>query len=117
MKTLLLLALTLVPSIIQAAKVDLIHLDPQPGISGGCPAKVHFTGRIRSNGPLDVTYQWLRSDGSHTEHTLHFARATTQNLVTDWQLNTRMTGWMQLVILEPTRMQTAKAEFTVNCGK
>jgi len=117
MKTLLLLALTLVPSIIQAAKVDLIHLDPQPGISGGCPAKVHFTGRIRSNGPLDVTYQWLRSDGAHTDHTLHFAKATTQNIATDWHLNTRLNGWMQLVILQPTRMQTAKAAFTVNCGK
>jgi hypothetical protein len=114
---LLLFALILVPSAAQAAKVDLIHLDPQPSISGGCPAKVHFTGRIRSTGPLDVTYQWLRSDGGHAEHKLHFAKAATQSIATDWQLNTKLTGWMQLVILEPTRMQTAKADFTVNCGK
>jgi hypothetical protein len=117
MRIFLLLALILVPVIAQAARVDLIYLAPQPSISGGCPAKVHFTGRIRANGPLDVTYQWLRSDGAHTEHTLHFTKATTQSVATDWQLNTKLTGWMQLVILEPTRMQTAKADFTVNCGK
>jgi hypothetical protein len=117
MRTVFLFALTLVPLIAQAPKVDLIHLDPQPAISGGCPAKVHFTGRIRTNGPLDVKYQWLRSDGSHTEHDLHFARGSSQNIATDWQLNKTMNGWMQLVILEPSRMQTTKANFSVNCGK
>jgi hypothetical protein len=117
MRIVLFFALALVPLIAQAPKVDLIHLDPQPSISGGCPAKVHFTGRIRTNGPLDVRYQWLRSDGAKTEHELHFARASSQNIATDWQLNTRITGWMQLVILEPAHMQTAKANFSVNCGK
>lgn len=101
----------------QAQKVDLIHLDPQPSISGGCPAKVHFTGRIRTNGSLDVKYQWLRSDGAHTEHELHFARASSQNIATDWQINKNFSGWMQLVIIEPSRMQTTKANFSVNCGK
>jgi hypothetical protein len=117
MKTVALFALALFPLIAQAPKVDLIHLDSQPSISGGCPAKVHFTGRIRTNGPLDVTYQWLRSDGAKTEHPLHFAKASTQNIATDWQLDKRFTGWMQLVILAPAHMQTAKANFSVNCGK
>jgi hypothetical protein len=117
MRFLSLFTLLLVPLIAQAPRVDLIHLDPQPAISGGCPARVHFNGRIRANGPLDVTYQWLRSDGSHTEHQLHFARPSTQNIGTDWQLNKTMNGWMQLVILEPSRMQTAKANFSVHCGK
>ena len=112
---LVLFVLTLIPLVAQGPKVDLIHLDPQPSISGGCPAKVHFTGRIRTNGPLDVTYQWLRSDGARTEHQLHFDRASSRNIATDWQLNTTMNGWMQLVILAPARMQTAKANFSVNC--
>ena len=117
MRKLLLFAVALVPLLAQAPKVDLIHLDPQPSISGGCPAKVHFTGRIRATGPLDVTYQWLRSDGSHTEHQMHFARPGSQNIATDWNLNTTINGWMQLVILEPKRMQTAKANFSVNCKR
>jgi hypothetical protein len=105
------------PVLAQAQKVDLIHLDPQPAISGGCPAKAHFTGKIRATGPMDVTYQWLRSDGSHTEHTINFTRAMTQNISTDWSLNKRTEAWMQLVIVSPARMQTAKANFSVNCGR
>ena len=101
----------------QGPKVDLIHLDPQPEISGGCPARLHFTGRIRGTGPMDVEYQWLRSDGSHTEHTLHFAKAATLPVSANWSISTRYNGWMQLVILSPRRMQTAKATFSVNCGR
>jgi len=101
----------------QGPRVDLIHLDPQPQISGGCPAHLHFTGRIRSTGPMDVEYQWLRSDGSHTEHTLHFNRPGELPVATNWQLGGRYHGWMQLVILSPRRMQTAKATFSVNCGR
>ena len=101
----------------QGPRVDLIHLDPQPEISGGCPARVHFTGKIRSTGPIDVEYQWLRSDGAHTEHTLHLARAATLPVATNWSLSAKYNGWMQLVILSPKQMQTAKATFAVNCGK
>jgi hypothetical protein len=101
----------------QGPKVDLIHLDPQPQISGGCPARLHFAGRIRSTGPMEVEYQWLRSDGSHTEHTLRFGRASELPVATNWQINTRYNGWMQLVILSPKHMQTAKATFAVNCGR
>jgi hypothetical protein len=97
--------------------VDLIHLDPQPAISAGCPAHVHFSGRIRTTGPMEVEYQWLRSDGAHTQYTLRFNRASTQNISTNWSLSSRYDGWMQLVILSPTKMQTAKTSFTVNCGK
>jgi hypothetical protein len=84
MRFLSLFALRFTPLIVRAQKVDLIHLDPQPAVSGVCPARVHFTGRIRTNGPLDVTYPWLRSDGSHTEHHVHFARASSQNIATDF---------------------------------
>ena len=109
--------LLLAPAVARGQKVDLIHLDPQPAINGGCPAKVHFTGRIRTDGPLEVTYQWLRSDGSHTDHTLNFTRATTQNISTDWSISKSYQGTMQLVILSPQRLQTAKAKFSVNCGR
>ena len=99
------------------AVVHLIKLDPQPSVSSGCPARVHFTGHIETTGRLDVTYQWLRSDGSSTEHTLSFNKAGSRPTATDWSLNKTMKGWMQLVILSPKRLQTAKANFSVNCGK
>ena len=109
--------LAIAPVLAQGPKVDLIHLDPQPAISGGCPAKVHFTGRIRATGPLEVTYRWLRSDGSKTDHTIQFARRSEQAIGTDWTLSKNYSGWIQLVIPAPARMQTTKANFSVNCGK
>jgi len=113
----LLALLALVPFLAQGAKVHLIHLDSPPAVSGGCPAKVHFTGHIETDGPLQVTYQWLRSDGSSTEHTINFARANRRDIGYDWNLNTNLTGWVQLVIVSPDRLQTIKAPFTVHCGK
>jgi len=109
--------LAIAPVLAQEPKVHLIHLDEQPAISGGCPAKVHFTGRIATTGPLSVTYQWLRSDGSHTEHTLNFGKAMEKPIATDWTLSGKYNGWMQLVILSPAKLQTIKAHFSVNCGK
>jgi len=117
LKALLLLIPAAALVLAQGPKVDLIHLDPQPAIRGGCPAQVHFAGRIRTNGPLDVEYQWLRSDGSHTEHALHFARRAELPVSTNWTISKNYSGWMQLVILSPSRMQTAKSSFGVNCGR
>src|SRR5438270_2536346 len=98
-------------------KVDLIELNPQPTLTGAChPTRAHFSGKIRTNGPLDVTYEWLRSDGARTEHTLHFGKAQTQSISTDWSISKSYSGWMQLVILSPKRLQTSKANFQINCG-
>ena len=94
-----------------------MYLDPQPAVSGGCPAKVHFRGHIEVDGPLRVTYQWLRSDGSATDHTVNFPRAGTRQIATDWAISKNYSGWMQLVIVSPRRMQTAKAPFSVHCGQ
>jgi hypothetical protein len=95
----------------------MIRLEPQPSISAGCPARVHFTGRVQTTGALEVTYQWLRSDGSSTEHTLSFNKAETRAISTDWSLSQNYSGWMQLVILSPRRMQTTKAMFSVTCRR
>jgi hypothetical protein len=98
-----------------AQRID-IHLDPQPAISGGCPAHVHFTGYIRTFEPMDVTYQWLRSDGGKSEHTIHFPRGLKRDISTDWTLSADFQGWVQLVILDPKQLQTIKAEFEVHCA-
>ena len=99
-----------------AQRID-IHLDAQPEISGGCPAKVHFQGEIRTFEPLHVTYQWLRSDGAHTEHSQTFGRPGPHPVSDTWTLSGNYSGWVQLVILEPKHLQTIKAKFSVNCGR
>jgi hypothetical protein len=116
-KALLLLIPAAAMVLAQGPKIHLIHLDPQPAISGGCPARVHFTGRVEATGPMEVQSQWLRSGGAHTEHALQFAHAGALPVATNWSIGTHYSGWMQLVILSPAHMQTAKATFRVNCGK
>jgi hypothetical protein len=98
--------LALAPFVAQGASVHLIHLDSPPAVRGGCPAQVHFTGHIETDGPLQVTYQWLRSDGSSTEHTINFPKTGTRDISTNWTINKTYSGWMQLVILSPKREQT-----------
>ena len=78
---------------------------------------MHFRGHIETDGPLDVTYQWLRSDGSAKEQTIAFTRSGRREISTDWTLSGTYNGWMQLVIISPKRLQTAKAQFSVHCGK
>jgi len=111
---LVLLALAARP--VLAQRID-IHLDSEPEISAGCPARLHFRGEIRTFEPLHVTYQWLRSDGSHTEHGVTFGRPGPHPISESWTLSGNYDGWMQLVILEPKHLQTIKAHFSVHCGR
>ena len=100
-----------------AQRID-IHLDAPPAVSGGCPARVHFRGEIRTFDPgLHITYQWLRSDGAHTEHSLTFGRPGPHAISDSWTLSGNFSGWERLVILEPKHLQTIKAEFSVHCGR
>lgn len=108
--------LAIAPALAQAPRVDLIQLNP-PTMTGSCPATAHFTGRIRTTGPLQVTYEELRSDGSSTQHTFVAQHAETYNFSKNWTVSKTYSGWMQLVILSPKRLQTVKQPFTVNCGR
>ena len=108
--------LAIAPALAQAPRVDLIQLNP-PTMTGSCPATAHFTGRIRTTGPLQVTYEELRSDGSSTQHTFVAQHAETHNFSKSWTVSKTYSGWMQLVILSPKRLQTVKQPFTVNCGR
>ena len=100
----------------RAQRID-IHLDAQPEVSGGCPARVHFRGEIRTFEPLRVTYEWLRSDGAHAAHTVTYSKPGQHPISDMWTLSGRYAGWEQLVILEPKHLQTLKAKFSVNCGR
>src|SRR5579862_5124884 len=98
------------------AKVDKLRLNPVPNLAGTChPTRVRFDGSIHVTGPLTVTYQWVRSDGKHSEATFNFDSTTNHAVSTDWDLTTSYTGWMQLVIVSPKRMESEKVHFRVNC--
>ena len=100
-----------------AQRID-IHLEAQPALSGGCPAHVHFSGEIKTFEPgVHITYQWLRSDGAHTEHGVTFGRPGAHPIADNWTLGGKYEGWEQLVILEPKHLQTIRSKFAVNCGR
>src|SRR5664280_1980705 len=108
--------LAVVPTLAEGPRVDLIQLNP-PAMSGLCPATAHFTGEIRTTGPLQVTYEERRSDGSATQHTFAARRAEVLHFSKNWTLSKTYTGWMQLVILSPQHLQTVRQSFSVHCGK
>jgi hypothetical protein len=94
-----------------------MELDRTPRITGTChPTKIHFSGTIKTDGPAIVTYRWQRSDATHKDETLQFSAAKVRHVETDWEVTTSASGWMQLIVLSPKRMESAKAPFTVNCG-
>lgn len=99
------------------SKVDKLYLNPSPALAGSChPTRVRFDGSIHASGPLSVTYQWMRSDGKHTEATITFDAAGNRSISNEWDLTTSYTGWMQLVVVSPKRMKSPKVHFRIFCG-
>ena len=98
------------------AKVHLIELDSPPVVQGGCPATVKFQGHIETTGPLDVAFDWVRSDGARSSKTLHFTKAGRKDVHESWSISKTYSGWAQIVITSPNQAQTRKANFNVTCG-
>jgi hypothetical protein len=98
------------------AKVHLIELDSPPVVQGGCPATVKFQGHIETTGPLDVTFDWVRSDGARSTKTLHFAKAGRKDVRDSWSISKTYSGWEQIVITSPNQAQTKRSAFKVTCG-
>jgi hypothetical protein len=100
-----------------ANKVDRIYLNSSPNLAGTChPTRVRFDGSIHATGPLYVTYQWVRSDNKHTDATLTFDAEANRTISTEWDLTASYTGWVQLIVLTPKRIESKKVHFHVNCG-
>jgi len=91
-----------------------------PTSSTSCPQTFTFNGAITTNGPLNVTYQWQRSDGGLSPvQVLTFLGAGTQNVVPDvWTLGAPAfvyNGWERIQVLSPNAFTSAQATFSINC--
>ena len=95
-----------------------VHLDRHARFVGSncTPTHVNFAGRIKTDGPAIVTYRWLRSDGTHKDGVLQFTRADGHPVGTDWAQKSTFSGWVQLIVLTPKRVETSKTYFSVHCG-
>jgi hypothetical protein len=89
--------------------------------ASGCPANVFFTiyAEITTNGPLEITYTFVKSDGTtESKQTLNFPKATTKTVSVTWSLHRGASTnerWVQLVILSPFQQEFEKARFTYTC--
>lgn len=66
-----------------------------------------------------VTYRFIRNDGASAPiRTLSFQDPGSQDVETTWRLGGEgfsYEGWQAIRILEPTEMESDRAEFTVEC--
>lgn len=91
--------------------------DPQYG----CPTNTNYTvyATISTNGPVDVTYRWLQSDGNDSgSKTLEFDQAESQTISRSWLIHKGASTnprWMQIVILEPNDQEFGKAYILYDC--
>lgn len=104
------------PSIISSVVVTVANANP----TGNCPVKVDFTGRIKSEGPTTISYQFVRSDGSTGPvENLAFNSAGEKTIPYDWSIGggglRSFDGWVKLRILTPRRIESQAAAFAMRC--
>lgn len=74
-----------------------------------------ITANVTANGPGEVTYKWIRSDGA-IDGAVHppivFAAAGTQSVNTTWATNAAGAKWMDIYIDDPNNQQFGRANFS-----
>lgn len=82
--------------------------------SHSCPHTFTWTAKIKVNQAGDVTYHWIRSDGSTSStDTLTFSDAGTQTVTDTWN-DATISGWEQIYIDDPNHQAFPKVKFTCN---
>jgi hypothetical protein len=84
------------------------------GVSGTC-GNFTITANITTNGPGEVTYKWIRSDGASgaIQGPVIFAAAGTQSVNTQWFVSAPASSfWMDIYIDDPNNQQFGRANFS-----
>lgn len=97
----------------------------QSQYAGPCPLTVKFSGRIKASGTGQVTYTFVRSDGTTSSvHTMDFSGDGEQPVSDTWTLGTTErlashTGWQKLKVLSPNVVETSSESgaFSVECQR
>jgi hypothetical protein len=89
----------------------------------GCPANVFYTisATITVNGPVNVTYNWRKSDGAfENKETLKFTEAGSKTVSFVWSIHIGSATnerWAQLFTIAPVEQDFGKATFLYTCAK
>ena len=88
----------------------------------GCPTNVRFTiyATITTNGPADVDYRWVQSDGNSMEQAkpLDFKEAGSVTLKREWMIgkgDSPNPRWAQIIIENPDYQEFGKVEILNVC--
>lgn len=84
------------------------------GVAGSC-GNFTITANITTNGPGEVTYKWIRSDGASgaIQGPVIFAAAGTQSVNTQWFVSAPASSfWMDIYIDSPNHQQFGRANFS-----
>jgi hypothetical protein len=89
----------------------------------GCPANVKFNvyAAVTVNGPVTITYHWVRSDGEPygvSPKPLAFSAAGTATIKGVWQIHrgaVTKSRWLAVYIDEPNNQQFGRGDFYFDC--
>lgn len=83
-------------------------------VSGSC-GNFTITANVTANGPGNVTYKWVRSDGA-IDNNVHppivYAAAGSQSVNTQWFVGAAGSHWMDIYIDTPNHQQFGRANFS-----
>ena len=106
-----------VPSTTRPGKISATLAAQPADYSGKLPATIAFNGTITVDGPCDVTYRFVRSDGAiMLTDILHFDEAGTKPVQDSWLIKQATAGWMMLKVEAPLATDSGRAEFEVKAG-
>jgi len=86
-----------------------------------CPADFWQGGFITTDGPADVKYTWVSSDGrAWPDHTLKFSAKGYKDVSASWTVGKpgqHFQGWLQLKVIAPNAVTSNRANVHVRCLK
>jgi len=101
-----------------AGDIPRPELTAVPGLHRGpCPATITFRAEILPPPlPGPVRYKFVRSDGSESPlEEIRFTRLRKKTVSTTWTIGRDYSGWVQLVLTFPKRVESNRAHFRINC--
>lgn len=102
-----------------AGRVTSARLAATIPARANCPITMHFNGTITTNGPAEVKYTWVSSDGgTWPEGTLKFVKAGSEKVSQQLEQGapgSNVHGWLQLKVVSPNTVLSNKVNHNVIC--
>lgn len=79
-----------------------------------------ITAYISSNGPVEINFSWIQSDGNNDENNrLNFTEATTKTVQREWSQHRESSSnsrWVQVIVTSPTYQEFDKVPLPEFCN-